>query len=122
MSPDLEVRRRAVADALRAVMAEPLPRRAVVEVATSTREHRPARLEAASPPEVRPSLRESLAAQIDGDTTDDDRFARPAGTANDVGAAGDDADVAAESPRSVPRLEPTGSMSRAASMALFGHA
>jgi hypothetical protein len=91
---DLERRRRAIADALRAAMTEPaVPTPAKAEPAAT----------AATP--ARPSLREALAAQIDVDEIDpvdpegDDRAAPP-----------------------VPPLDLDASLSRQASLALFGHA
>jgi hypothetical protein len=95
MVTDLERRRQAIADALRAVMAEPLP--GPKPAATL-----PARI--ATPMTISELLpvRETLAASIEWDefeclTEADDSVA-------------------------VPPLEVAGSMSRAASVALFGHA
>jgi hypothetical protein len=86
MSTDLETRRRAIADALRAIMAEPMPRRAAaptVDVAPQPGE---------DPPE--PPAPELVLVPARGEPDD----------------------------WLVPPLEAAGSMSRTASLALFGHA
>jgi hypothetical protein len=109
MLANLELRRRAIADALRAVMAEPLPLRTVPTLAQGpliyapTPVAAPDRAAAVEPAPIvaeRGSVREALASQIDWD---------------------EDVDTEAEGP-SVPPLETVGSMSRVASLALFGHA
>jgi hypothetical protein len=64
-----------------------------------------------------PPLREALTAKIDWDEVDDLTPLNPAQGFDEVDGFEDDW----EAP-SVPPLETTGSMSRAASMALFGHA
>jgi hypothetical protein len=64
-----------------------------------------------------PPLREALAAEIDWDEVDDLTPLNPAEGFDEVDGFEDDW----EAP-SVPPLETAGSMSRAASMALFGHA
>lgn len=134
MAPHLEQRRQAIAAALRAVMAEPLPRkRPVVADRAPVAEPPPPRtlptlaaqppvaelprpwvqpIVAAQPPVAAPppriglpemlSVREALAASIEWDEVED---------------LTEDGEVP-----SVPPLEVAGSMSRAASVALFGHA
>jgi hypothetical protein len=118
MLTDLERRRRAIADALRAIMAEPHPHAKPVAAAPQ-----PIR-SAFSEPQVRtllttrlaatavtrpaaphlPPVREALAASVEWDELEE---------------LVDSDDV--ETP-AVPPLEVVGSMSKAASMALFGHA
>lgn len=124
MTADLELRRQAIAEALRAVMAESFPGRAAPSqpVAAAPEPARPANpprptLVVATPapgpePIVEPArlvsprpLREALSAQIDWDEVEEL----------------DELDEDWESP-SVPPLETAGSMSQTASMALFGHA
>lgn len=103
MGRNLEQRRRAIAAALRAVMAEPLPAppASAPTVVAPTVET----VEFHAPPEPdhmsadRPSLRDALTADVDW---------------------GEDAEDW-ESP-SVPPIDTAGSMSEVASMALFGHA
>jgi hypothetical protein len=86
---DLEQRRRAIADALRAVMAEPVPQREPVPAA------------AVEPAPVIP-------AQPAAPVESDDEW--------DTAELTESADVM------VPPMEMIGSMSRKASLALFGHA
>ncbi|HEX3825265.1 MAG TPA: hypothetical protein VHV79_12440 [Mycobacteriales bacterium] len=121
MLTDLERRRQAIADALRAVMAEPLPKSVPAPVPAPARAPQPqlvelpgrnsliARLASPSARNAEselPTVREALSSQIEWEEFDehDDR---------------DDVDL--ETP-AVPPLEAAGSMSRAASVALFGHA
>jgi len=109
MPANLELRRRAIADALRAVMTEPLPLPSVPKVDQGpliyapTPVSAPDRAAAVEPATIgakRGSVREALVSQIDWD---------------------EEVDSDAEGP-SVPPLETVGSMSRVASLALFGHA
>jgi hypothetical protein len=92
MANDLERRRRAIADALREIMAEPLP---VLQSAPMV-----APLEA-----VEPIPQPSMAAA--------DRV---------VTEEWDTAELTERGEAMVPPLESVGSMSRTASLALFGHA
>jgi hypothetical protein len=133
MTADLERRRQAIAEALRAVMAEPFPDRTAPapSVAAPSRATSPpagavATLATTAPPATKtpaaavtsatlavpvsnrgaaPPLREALTAHIDWDNVEDL----------------EDLDEDWESP-TIPPLEPVGGMSRTASMALFGHA
>jgi hypothetical protein len=122
MQTDLERRRQAIAAALRAVMAEPLPhskpavagpplrglgaRPLFTEAATRTvMTARVAMSAASTAASELPTFREALTSQIEWDEFDE------------LPELADDA----ETP-SVPPLEVAGSMSRAASVALFGHA
>lgn len=89
MVADLEQRRRAIADALRAVMAEPLPPRQPLEAAQ---------------PESAPEIPAQPTSPLD---TDDEWDATELTESGDV---------------IVPPMELIGSMSRKASLALFGHA
>jgi hypothetical protein len=115
MANDLEQRRRAIADALRQIMAEPLPERQ--------------RVAAAAPSVPGPVTDSAL-------TLPASSLPMPAESAESV--AGDDAARATEDrllteewdeqeragrgEPMVPPLESVGSMSRMASLALFGHA
>jgi hypothetical protein len=129
MTADLELRRQAIAEALRAVMAEPFPDRTApsqpaAAAPTPARPANPPPLRAlvvvtdpdpvaVDPPPVAPApefaspppLRAALSAHIDWAEVEEL----------------EDLDEDWEAP-SVPPLETTGSMSRTASMALFGHA
>lgn len=117
MAASLEHRRLAIVAALRAVMAEPLPngpRPADTPVAIS------------DTPQRR-SLRDVLVAEIDWDeperleVLDDVDRSREDLTSPDDLSTLEDLDDDWEAP-SVPPLETAGSMSRVASLALFGHA
>jgi hypothetical protein len=99
MVTDLERRRLAIADALRAVMAEPLPEplpEFTPAVTAPTRIATPMTISELLP------ARETLAASIEWDEFE--------------------GLTEADDPVAVPPLEVAGSMSRAASVALFGHA
>jgi hypothetical protein len=111
MATSLEHRRQAIAAALRAVMAEPLP--------TPPAPTEPLVTVAALP--ERPSLRDTLAAQIDWDEPEHLEALDDLDRSPDDLSSLEDFDGASEA-TSVPPLEVSGSMSRAASMALFGHA
>jgi hypothetical protein len=111
MAPHLEHRRRAIADALRAVMKEPLSRTPAAPTPAAEAPVIPA---TSAPVAARPqssgrllSLRESLTAQIDWDEVEPAEL--------------QDADGEAATPP-VPPLELDAEMSSEASMALFGHA
>jgi hypothetical protein len=111
MATSLEHRRQAIAAALRAVMAEPIPTPPALAgppVATAVL------------PE-RPSLRDTLAAQIDWDEPEHLEALDDLDRSPDDLSSLEDFDTEGEAP-SVPPLEVPGSMSRVASMALFGHA
>jgi hypothetical protein len=133
MTAHLERRRQAIAEALRAIMAEPFPDRtapspSVAALSRATSPPTGTVVPAATVPpratvdpvapaarvtapaarvaaDAAPPLREALAAHIDWDAVEDM----------------EDLDEDWESP-SIPPLEPVGGMSRTASMALFGHA
>jgi hypothetical protein len=128
MATNLEARRQAIAAALRAVMAEPLPPASAplhpATPAESVTAHHT--ITASEPPltpaepvglEHPPPLRQALVAGIDWDEADDLAPLAPAEGLDDVESYDDDW----EAP-SVPPLESAGTMSRAASVALFGHA
>jgi hypothetical protein len=139
MTADLELRRQAIAEALRAVMAEPFPdRTAPSQPAAAPESAQPAN------PTPRPAL--VIVAGLEPATASDPEHVAPHGPDPDpviepeptatpptlraaLSAQIDWAEVEEledldedwESP-SVPPLETTGPMSRTASMALFGHA
>jgi hypothetical protein len=130
MAAHLEIRRQAIAEALRAVMAEPFPDRSAASVAptrtvaTTAPWFTPAPVHTAEPPPqparepvpAPPTLREALAAQINWDEVADfDTF-------GETQAEGVEEVDDGPEPPSVPPLDTGGSMSRKASMALFGHA
>jgi hypothetical protein len=119
MAAPLEARRLAIAAALRAVMAEPL----ATSSGSAEADVETVLFDAESTPEAphRPSLREALAAEIDWDEPEHrEALGELDRSPEDLSSLGDfDDDWAGPS---VPPLEVTGSMSRVASMALFGHA
>jgi hypothetical protein len=128
MATNLEARRQAVAAALRAVMAEPLPPASAPLHPATPAEPVTAHVPLTAPeptlppaePVVRehpPPLRQALAAEIVWDEVDDLGPLDPAEGLDHVEGYDDDW----EAP-SVPPLETAGTMSRAASVALFGHA
>jgi hypothetical protein len=128
MATNLEARRQAIVAALRAVMAEPLPQ-ASAPLHPATRAETVTAPDNATAPEPLleptepvghehpPPLRQALAAEIVWDEVEDLGPLDPAEGLDDVETYDDD-----WAAPSVPPLETAGSMSRAASMALFGHA
>jgi hypothetical protein len=119
VATDLEQRRLAIAEVLRKINAEPLP-----TLGTTTARPRP--------PGTRLTLREALRPdpadddgaidEVEPDTAEAEHVTEPAipslaAHAEDL----DDAEQVNESP-AVPPVDNVGSMSRVASLALFGHA
>jgi hypothetical protein len=109
---NLERRRRAIADALRAIMAEPLPDRQPATPVASVVATLPAERDAYSAAEV---------AEFEPAAVHDEHAALAAED-RIVTAEWDDEEHIDRPESLVPPLETVGSMSRRASMALFGHA